>query len=177
MWVVKECTKCKEYKLLEDFYKHKSASYGVCSQCKKCRNILNKSNIDKYRKSDKFKEWNKSYYSNKYNNDYYFKLQHSFRRNLRHSFTNNGYKKNSKTQEILGCDFETFKLHLEKQFTKGMSWSNQGEWHFDHIYPVSLARDEAHLIKLNHYTNFQPLWAIDNLSKGNKIIEKQLFLL
>jgi hypothetical protein len=50
-----------------------------------------------------------------------------------------------------------------------MDWNNQGQWHLDHIYPVSLATNETHLIKLNHYTNFQPLWAIDNIKKGNKL--------
>ena len=87
------------------------------------------------------------------------------------------YHKNSKTKEILGCSFEKFKVHLEKQFKDDMSWENQGKWHLDHIYPVSLAKDEEELIKLNHYTNFQPLWAFDNISKGNKIIEKQLILI
>jgi hypothetical protein len=51
-----------------------------------------------------------------------------------------------------------------------MTWDNHGEWHYDHIYPVSLAENETHLIELNHYTNFQPLWAIDNIQKGCKII-------
>ena len=51
-----------------------------------------------------------------------------------------------------------------------MSWENAGQWHYDHIYPVSLAKDEEELIRLNHYTNFQPLWAEDNLRKGSKII-------
>jgi hypothetical protein len=80
-----------------------------------------------------------------------------------------GWKKDGKTQDILGCDFETFKRHIEKQFTKGMNWDNQGKWHFDHIYPVSLARDQKHVIELNHYTNFQPLWAKDNIKKGNRL--------
>ena len=58
-----------------------------------------------------------------------------------------------------------------------MNWENAGKWHLDHIYPVSLAKDEEELLKLNHYTNFQPLWAVDNIKKGNKIIEKQLILI
>ena len=59
-----------------------------------------------------------------------------------------------------------------------MSWENRQEWHLDHIYPVSLAKSEEELIRLNHYTNFQPLWAKDNLQKGNKIIDnKQLKLI
>jgi len=85
------------------------------------------------------------------------------------SIKGNGYTKKSRTYEILGCTFEEFKIHLEKQFTEGMSWSNMGKWHLDHIHPVSLAKDEEEIIKLNHYTNFQPLWAIDNIRKSNKI--------
>ena len=99
-----------------------------------------------------------------------YKLSGNIRSLIYISIKNQGYSKRSKTYKILGCTFEEFKIHLEKQFTKGMTWENQGEWHLDHIYPVSLAEDESHLIKLNHYTNFQPLWAIDNIVKGNKIL-------
>lgn len=98
-----------------------------------------------------------------------FKLTCNIRTNIGNAIKRQGYTKKSKTYEILGCSFEEFRQHLEKQFTEGMNWSNQGQWHMDHIYPVSLAKDEEELIKLNHYTNFQPLWAIDNLKKGNKI--------
>jgi len=93
------------------------------------------------------------------------------------SFKRNGYTKKSQSNKILGCSFEEFKQHLERQFTKGMTWENQGQWHLDHIYPMSLAKDEEEIIRLNHYTNFQPLWAIDNIKKGNKIINKQLTLI
>ena len=48
-----------------------------------------------------------------------------------------------------------------------MSWSNHGKWHLDHIIPISSARTKEEAIKLNHYSNFQPLWAIDNLVKHN----------
>ena len=49
-----------------------------------------------------------------------------------------------------------------------MTFENHGEWHLDHIKPISLAKSEEEIIELNHYTNFQPLWAKDNLSKSNK---------
>ena len=78
---------------------------------------------------------------------------------------------------MIGCDLKTIKAHLEKQFTKGMNWENQGKWHVDHIIPCASAKTEEELIKLFHYTNLQPLWAIDNILKKDKIIEKQLFLL
>ena len=108
-----------------------------------------------------------------------FKLRHNISTLIYNKFNQkNGYTKKSKTSGYLGCTFEEFKMHLEKQFTEGMTWGNQGQWHLDHIYPVSLAKDEEELIRLNHYTNFQPLWAIDNLKKGNKIIDnKQLKLI
>ena len=99
-----------------------------------------------------------------------FKLRKCISSLILVSIKRQGYTKKTKTFKYLGCTFEEFKIHLEKQFTEGMNWDNQGQWHLDHIYPVSLAKDEQHLIKLNHYTNFQPLWAIDNIKKGNKII-------
>jgi hypothetical protein len=102
--------------------------------------------------------------------DSLFKLKCNTRVLIGNSIKNKGYTKQSKTFKILGCSYEDFKKHLERQFTKGMTWENQGQWHLDHIYPVSLAKDEQEVIKLNHYTNFQPLWAKDNLEKHNKII-------
>ena len=61
-------------------------------------------------------------------------------------------------------------FNIETKFKKGMSFENHGEWHLDHIYPISLAKSEEEVIKLNHYTNFQPLWSEDNLRKSNKIV-------
>jgi hypothetical protein len=55
-----------------------------------------------------------------------------------------------------------------------MTWDNYGEWHLDHIKPISLGKTEEEVIQLYHYTNFQPLWAKDNVVKYNKIISKQL---
>jgi hypothetical protein len=49
-----------------------------------------------------------------------------------------------------------------------MTWSNMGEWHIDHIKPLATAKTEKDVYELNHYTNLQPLWAKDNLSKGAK---------
>lgn len=112
----------------------------------------------------------KEYKKNKRAVDPIFKLRCNIEDLIRKSIARSGYTKNSKTFEILGCTFEEFKLHLERQFIVGMNWGNRNEWHLDHIYPVSLAKDEADMIKLNHYTNFQPLWAADNLIKGNKVI-------
>ena len=84
----------------------------------------------------------------------------------------NQFRKDAKTEFILGCTIEEFRLYIEKRFTDGMTFENHGlkGWHLDHIIPLSTANTEEEIIKLNHYTNFQPLWAEDNLKKGNKII-------
>ncbi len=69
-------------------------------------------------------------------------------------------------------DFSKFKQHIENQFKTGMNWNNYGEWHLDHIVPLSIAKTEEKLNTLGHYTNLQPLWAIDNLKKGQSISTK-----
>ncbi len=136
----------------------------------------NKEKIKEYKKIYNFnnkenkKEYNKLYQQKRLKTDHLFKLSSRIRSLISISIKNQGYSKKTKTFEYLGCTFEEFKIHLEKKFTDGMDWSNYGKWHLDHIYPVSLANDEEHLIKLNHFTNFQPLWAIDNLIKSNKIM-------
>jgi hypothetical protein len=103
--------------------------------------------------------------------DYLFDLKLRIRIRIAGTFSLKGYTKKSKTFEILGCSFDEFKAHIENQFVDGMSFLNRSEWHLDHIIPIALAKNEEEVIKLNHYTNFQPLWAVDNLRKGCKIIE------
>jgi hypothetical protein len=79
-----------------------------------------------------------------------------------------GYKKLYRTEQILGCTILDFRKFIEDKFTEGMSWENHGEWHLDHKTPVSWGKSEIEVYELNHYTNFQPLWSHDNLSKGNR---------
>ena len=77
----------------------------------------------------------------------------------------------NKTFEIIGCDGLFLKTHLESLFTSNMCWENYGEWHVDHIIPLSSSKNLNEFYKLCHYTNLQPLWAHDNLKKGSKIVD------
>jgi hypothetical protein len=79
-------------------------------------------------------------------------------------------RKNETTSQILGCSIDFFCKYIERQFKDGINWDNRSEWHLDHIIPISSAKNVSELYKLNHYTNFQPLWAKDNMSKGDKIL-------
>jgi hypothetical protein len=139
------------------------------SEQKKEYHKKNKEKINKYKKNRK-NEINKQQ-KNRKQIDPLYKLRCNIGSLISKSIKRQGYSKKSKTFEILGCTYEDFKQHLERQFTFGMNWENQGEWHLDHIIPISSSKNELDMIKLNHYTNLQPLWAIDNIIKGNKIIE------
>ena len=83
----------------------------------------------------------------------------------------NGRRKPKKTMELLGCSQEYLRDHLSAQFTEGMTLENYGEWHIDHIIPVaSFDHDDPEQVAICwHYTNFQPLWAEDNLKKSDKL--------
>lgn len=108
------------------------------------------------------------------NVDVLYKLSEIVRSRTASAFKSKNFSKTSKTQKILGCSWETLSKHIERQFKKGMTWENQGEWHIDHIIPLASAKTEEELIKLAHYTNLQPLWAEENFSKNDTIPEVQI---
>lgn len=87
---------------------------------------------------------------------------------IRNALRKGGFSKRSRTQAILGCSFEEFRAHLERQFLPGMTWGNRTEWHLDHIIPISLGKTQGQIERLNHYSNLQPLWGKENISKSNK---------
>lgn len=121
---------------------------------------------------NKYKETKRKYVNEKLRTDEFFKLKFSIRTLIRNAFKRGFTEKAKKTVEILGCSFGEFRLHLESKFDNKMNWNNQGSyWHMDHIIPISSAETEEDVYRLNHYTNFQPLYWEDNLRKGNKIYE------
>lgn len=82
-----------------------------------------------------------------------------------------GKRKAAHSIELIGCDREHLRAHLERQFAEGMTWDNYGKkgWHIDHIKPCSSFDfgDPAQQKECFHYSNLQPLWAQDNLAKGD----------
>ena len=129
----------------------------------------NPDKIKEYRlkRKDKRKEYIKLYERNRRNKDIKYKLLCSLRGRLGRFVK----QKTNRTLNILGCTLVCFKKHLEEHFTDGMTWDNYGEWHIDHIVPCAHfdMTKKKQVDKCFHYTNLQPLWAADNLSKGAKI--------
>jgi len=138
---------------------------------------LNKEKIKnyykKYRKNNKIKI--RKYFSNRLKKDYLFKLKNNLRSYIRFSLKRNGFIKNSKTLNILGCTYKEFIIYIESKFESWMSWDNYGKyngelnygWDIDHIIPLSNGKTEEEIYVLNHFTNLQPL-----CSKINRDIKK-----
>lgn len=81
-------------------------------------------------------------------------------------------RKSAKTYSLIGCSPAFLVNWLEARFQDGMTWENYGKWHIDHIIPCSsfdLSKEEQQR-QCFHYSNLRPLWAQENISKGDKII-------
>ena len=102
----------------------------------------------------------------------HLKLIRNYRTRIKNYMRFNKISLGTGSLDLVGLSSEDLKIYLESKFLEGMSWDNYGlyGWHMDHIIPLSSAKNEEELKKLCHYTNLQPLWAFDNLSKCNKII-------
>lgn len=112
-----------------------------------------------------------------------FLLSHKIGCTIRNGLRKEGFTKKSKAKEILGCNFIEFKIYLESKFENWMTWENRGLWNgtlnygwdIDHIIPICSAKTEEDILKLNHYTNLQPLCSYINRSiKRNKILTNNL---
>jgi len=142
----------------------------------------NKEKIKEYKKIYNNKEEVKKEKNNKrrirYKEDILYRLTSIIRANIRVRLKIDGEPiKKIKSEIILGCTFKELKQHIETKFEPWMTWENHGlyngelnyGWDIDHIIPVSFAKTEEDVIKLNHYTNLQPL-----CSKVNRDIKRNL---
>lgn len=104
-------------------------------------------------------------------NDPNYRLLSNLRKRVYNS-VKHGFK-SAHTMELVGCSIDEVKSHLESQFKEGMSWDNYGKWHIDHIRPCASfdLTKEAEQRACFHYSNLQPLWAVENLSKGDKYVQ------
>lgn len=169
--VEKVCSKCGVTKSIDNFSSRKDSTHGFKDHYKECDSLYRKPIDKKYRQENKatIRRKDLEYRKKRMEIDDLYKAKTIAREVIRKAISRGGYKKNSRTEQILGCDYETFKSHIESKFTEGMNWQNRGEWHVDHVVPISFAASEEQLLKLNHYTNLQPLWEAQNLEKSDKL--------
>jgi hypothetical protein len=172
--VERKCSQCQEWLLINDdnFGISKGRTFGYHHYCMDCKNGITQKNREK--PEVRKREYNQK--KQKLKTDPLFKLTCNIRTLVRISFKN-GFTKKSRTEKILGCSYEELKKHFEDRFESWMTWENYGKyngdlnfgWDIDHIKPVSLAKNEEELIKLNHYTNLQPL-----CSRVNRYIKRDI---
>ena len=145
----KPCLHCGKVKAFSEFSKNKTGQFGLQPKCKKCR-----------------AKWE----SERKKNDKDYRLEHTIRNRIRMAIKKE--VKSGSSLELLGCSIDFLKKYISKKFTVGMKWENHGLWHLDHIIPCcqfDLSKPEQQR-KCFHYTNLQPLWAKDNLSKAKKLV-------
>jgi hypothetical protein len=182
----KKCTKCDSGKpnTSEFFHQDRYTSDGLTLACKECR--LQSRRLYRQNSLDKEREYSRSYMVNfRTNNPEKMKEQkykserkrkqerpklrarYNLRRRLAATVTQT---RMHTTLQLVGCTLQELRTHLENQFIDGMSWKNYGLWHIDHIKPCA----KFDLTNANqqrecfHFTNLQPLWAVDNLRKSDK---------
>ena len=161
---MKKCFKCNTIKEDIDFHNNKHKKDGLASQCKNCKKITDKNYIENN------KQKRRDYRLYKRQTDALFKIKHNLRNRLYKSLKRIKENKNTSTTNFLGANYKEVKTHIEKQFKEDMTWDNYGQWHIDHIIPLSSANTKEELIKLFNYKNTQPLWASENMKKGSKIL-------
>lgn len=92
----------------------------------------------------------------------------AWRSTLRSTLIRLKQTKNDSTETMLGYSAEELRIHLEKLWSPEMSWDNYGEWHIDHIKPVSLFSQSDLSSVVNALENLRPLWATTREVNGVK---------
>lgn len=161
----------KHYINNKEKYKNKAKEYY----------FNNREKIKEYKKQhritniEKYKKYLKKYILSK-KEDVGFKIKKNIQKRIWEAVKKQNIPKTSKTKYLLGCDWNTFKDHIQSKFKEEMAWENYGlfGWHIDHIIPCASfdLTDPEQQKKCFHYTNLQPLWWNENLSKGAKILNK-----
>lgn len=170
-WVIKKKPR-EEKQLLFDFFKPLRKKYPRTEEQKERKRILDR--------SERYKASRRRYDARRRANGHKRHRSITARISLTLKSQARGYvpdKSLSTTHEkLLGCSIQHLKSYLESHWLAGMTWDNYGRykrngpmtWHIDHIRPLhsfDLADPEEQKICF-HYSNLQPLWAIDNIKKG-----------
>lgn len=114
--------------------------------------------------------------ANKRKTDILFKIRGNIRSLISQCIIKQGFSKNTKTYNILGCTYDEFKTHIESKWDSWMNWDNYGAyrvggdrtWNIDHKIPMASAKTEIEAIYLNNYLNLGPLCSKENLQKSSK---------
>jgi len=138
----KICKICGDEKPVEEFYWTNSNKTNLDTKCKKCHNKRKRPSISR--------------------------IVHNLKNRYSDIVKKYEFTDVLPFDDVLSIDRDRFQGYIENRFRDGMSWDNYGNhWVIDHILPMSVMRGYDDLIRLNHYSNLQPLLKSEN-SKKNK---------
>lgn len=131
--------------------------------------IWREKNINKHRENKR------NYEKNRKSTDPLYKLISNFRTAIYTVLKENNVKKYGHYFKILQYTPEELIVHLENQFTDGMTWDNYGRWHVDHKQPITSFKikemGDDEFMKCWSLDNLQPLWGEENVRKSNKFLD------
>ena len=170
------CKQCNEYKLSSEFRPNPRSKTGYFSICNAC-----------WKPSTITKEVEHAYQKKYYNNNIDkmrakwkrdgAKINRRIRDSLNHRISSalqsqRNYKQN-KTYLYIGCDILYLKKWFEFLFEDKMNWDNYGEWHVDHVTPCNHfnLNEDSQQKQCFNWVNLRPCWKLDNITKGDKIID------
>ncbi len=161
----KRCPDCNTVKPIGEFTCCKGAPDGHSPYCRPCACIRSKRTQHQPQRTRYMRE--------KRRNDPSFRIASNMRGRARKVLQ--GRSKAGPTLQLLGCSPTELRAHLEALFQPGMMWENYGPhegdgtttWQIDHIKPCASfdLTDPEQQKTCFHYTNLQPLWSRDNLTK------------
>lgn len=168
------CTICSYARSTEKSIKEQVAAHRLKNKSKHSSYHLKWIEQNREKKNAYMREYNRQKNASgirmeQYHSSPLANLEARSRARVNKAFQRSGYAKATSTQKLIGCTWEFLKEHIERQFKKGMNWSNRSKWHIDHIVPVASAATEEELVSLFHFTNLRPLWAKENQSKSSKM--------
>ena len=182
----RECEK-KRQKQYREENKEKLFLYGRKYREKNREKMVENGKAYREENKEKMKEWQRQYYQEnkevilcrniarraeinqrrrlRYSQEPEYKLMSNMRKRIWHALK--GGVKSDVTMSLIGCSIGELKNYIECQFVEGMTWGNYGEWHVDHIRPCASFdfSDPEQQRVCFHFTNLQPLWAVDNFKK------------
>lgn len=200
----KNCSKCKKDRPLQEYTNYTNSWDGLRPTCNSCLQEYRENNKEqkteynkdywqktKVEQTANHKVWkqNNREHVNQYMRNYMpewekkqreinpqFKIRKNLRTRLWHALRDQNVEKRFKTFDLVGCSIEFLCERLESKFKSGMTWENYGEWHVDHIKPCASfdLTNEDEQRECFHYTNLQPLWGAENISKGCKILPNEI---
>jgi hypothetical protein len=193
---MKYCSGCEQTKELTEFGKHSGHRDGLASRCKVCKTASAKKYLENNREKERArkrkylennpekvraskrksnqrpeaKKKRRAWHRERRKTDPQFRLACNLRSRVGMALKRKN--KSAKTMKLLGCSYMHLQDYLTMRFQPGMTWENYGKWHADHMMPCASfdLEDPEQQRQCFHYTNLQPMWASENISKKDKIL-------